>query len=57
MIQNDHGHVVTVASMASFAGLGEMADYAASKAAALAFHESLSQEIRHWYKSKRVRAR
>jgi short-subunit dehydrogenase len=57
MIQNDHGHIVTVASMASFAALGEMADYAASKAGALAFHESLSQEIRHWYKAKRVRAR
>ncbi|KAL3429162.1 hypothetical protein BDV09DRAFT_190367 [Aspergillus tetrazonus] len=55
MIQNDHGHIVTIASMASFVALGEMADYAASKAAALAFHESLTQEIKHWYGSERVR--
>jgi short-subunit dehydrogenase len=57
MIKNDHGHIVTIASMASFAGLGGMADYAASKAAVLAFHESLTQEIRHLYGSKRVRTR
>jgi short-subunit dehydrogenase len=57
MIQNDHGHIVTIASMASFVALGDMADYAASKAAALAFHESLTQEIKHWYGSKRVRTR
>lgn len=55
MIRNDHGHVVTVASMASFAGLGEMADYSASKAAALAFHETLGEELRYWYKAHRVR--
>ncbi|KAF9894115.1 hypothetical protein FE257_009088 [Aspergillus nanangensis] len=55
MIQNDHGHVVTIASMASFVALGEMADYGCSKAAALAFHESLTQEIKHWYRSRRVR--
>ncbi|KAL2843456.1 hypothetical protein BJX68DRAFT_270187 [Aspergillus pseudodeflectus] len=52
---NGHGHIVTIASMASFVGLGGMADYACSKAAALAFHESLTQEIRHSYGSKRVR--
>ncbi|KAL2827658.1 hypothetical protein BJY01DRAFT_241121 [Aspergillus pseudoustus] len=55
MIQNDHGHIVTIASIASFASVGEMADYGASKAGALAFHESLTQEIKHWYKSRRVR--
>lgn len=57
MIKNDHGHIVTVASMASFAALGEMADYGCSKAGALAFHESLTQEIKFWYGSKRVRTR
>ncbi|KAB8235951.1 SDR family oxidoreductase [Aspergillus alliaceus] len=55
MIQMDHGHIVTVASMASFAGIGEITDYSCSKAAALAFHEGLSQEVRHWYGSKKVR--
>ncbi|KAL4892373.1 hypothetical protein BDV59DRAFT_208683 [Aspergillus ambiguus] len=55
MVKNDHGHIVTIASMASFVALGEMADYGVSKAGALAFHESLTQEIKHWYGSKRVR--
>ncbi|KAL3489579.1 hypothetical protein BJX62DRAFT_226495 [Aspergillus germanicus] len=55
MIKNDHGHIATVASMASFVALGGMADYACSKAGALAFHESLTQEIRHVYSARRVR--
>ncbi|KAL3484255.1 hypothetical protein BJX62DRAFT_230377 [Aspergillus germanicus] len=55
MLKNDHGHIVTIASTASFAGAGAMADYSGSKASALAFHESLAQEIRHWYGAKRVR--
>lgn len=57
MIQKDHGHIVTVASLASFAGVGEITDYSCSKAAALAFHEGLTQEIRHWYGSKKIRTR
>ncbi|KAJ0417625.1 hypothetical protein BJY00DRAFT_303341 [Aspergillus carlsbadensis] len=55
MLRRDHGHIVTIASTASFAGAGAMADYSGSKVAALAFHESLTQEIRHWYGAKRVR--
>ncbi|KAH8704244.1 putative short-chain dehydrogenases/reductase [Talaromyces proteolyticus] len=55
MIQKDHGHIITIASLASFVTLGETVDYASSKAAALAFHEGLTQEIRHWYKSKKIR--
>lgn len=55
MIKNDHGHVITVASMASFLALGEMVDYCCSKASALAFHEGLTQELRLWYKTKGVR--
>jgi short-subunit dehydrogenase len=57
MIKNDHGHVITIASMASFLGLAKMADYAATKAGALAFHETLTQELRHSYNAKRVRTR
>lgn len=57
MIQKDHGHIVTVASLASFASFGEITDYSCSKAAALAFHEGLTQEIRHWYGSKKIRTR
>ena len=55
MIRNNHGHVVTVASMASFLGLGEIADYCTTKAGALAFHESLGQEIKYWYKAPKIR--
>jgi short-subunit dehydrogenase len=57
MIKNNRGHIVSIASMASFAGLSGMADYACSKAGTLAFHESLSQEIRHLYGARRVRTR
>ena len=55
MIRNNHGHVVTMASMASFLGLGEIADYSCTKAAALAFHEALGDEIKYWYKAPKIR--
>ncbi|KAJ5166374.1 short-chain dehydrogenases/reductase [Penicillium canariense] len=55
MIQKDHGHIITLASVASFITVGELTPYCCSKAAALAFHEGLTQEIRHWYKSQRIR--
>ncbi|KAJ5772763.1 hypothetical protein N7457_007659 [Penicillium paradoxum] len=55
MVKANHGHVVTVASMASFVALGEMVDYCCSKVSALAFHEGLRQELRHWYKAPNVR--
>ncbi|KAJ5587994.1 uncharacterized protein N7459_003759 [Penicillium hispanicum] len=55
MIRANHGHVITIASMASFVALGEMADYCCSKASALAFHETLRQELRSWYNAPNVR--
>ncbi|GIC92543.1 SDR family oxidoreductase [Aspergillus udagawae] len=55
MIRQNHGHVITIASMASFVALGEMVDYCCSKASALAFHEGLTQELRYWYQAKKVR--
>lgn len=39
MIENNKGHIVTVASMASYVGVAGMADYTATKAAVLSFHE------------------
>lgn len=54
MIQMDKGHVVTVASIASFVALGTVADYSATKAGALAFHESLACEIKHFYKAPHI---
>ncbi|EIT75417.1 hydroxysteroid 17-beta dehydrogenase 11 [Aspergillus flavus] len=55
MIKQNHGHVITIASMASFVALGEIVDYCCTKASALAFHEGLGQELRLWYKAPKVR--
>ncbi|XP_014553504.1 hypothetical protein COCVIDRAFT_107492 [Bipolaris victoriae FI3] len=54
MLQHNKGHIVTVASAASFVGVAGMADYTATKAAILSFHESLNQELRHNYNSPNV---
>ncbi|PKY03722.1 putative short-chain dehydrogenases/reductase [Aspergillus campestris IBT 28561] len=55
MVEKDHGHIITVASLASFVSFVDCVDYSCSKASALAFHEGLTQEIRHIYGSKKVR--
>ncbi|KKK12820.1 hypothetical protein ARAM_001172 [Aspergillus rambellii] len=55
MVRQNHGHVVTIASMASFVALGEMVDYCCTKASALAFHEGLRQELRHFYKAPKIK--
>lgn len=57
MVRKNHGHVVTIASMASFLALGEMVDYCCTKASALAFHEGLAQELKYWYQAPKVRTR
>ncbi|KAF2966599.1 hypothetical protein GQX73_g6978 [Xylaria multiplex] len=54
MIELNKGHVVTVASIASFVALPTAADYSATKAAALAFHESLTSELKHCYQAPNV---
>ena len=46
MIQQNHGHVVTIASLASFLSHAENVPYCCSKSAALAFHEGLAQELK-----------
>ncbi|KAF3357180.1 hypothetical protein VdG1_05980 [Verticillium dahliae VDG1] len=56
MIIKNKGHIVTVASMASFTGMSLMADYTATKAGALAFYESLATEVKSVYKSPGVLA-
>lgn len=55
MIKHNHGHVVTIASMASFMVAASNVSYSCSKVAALAFHEGLSVELRTRYKAKKVR--
>ncbi|KAH6642453.1 hypothetical protein C7974DRAFT_301908 [Boeremia exigua] len=54
MIAADKGHVATVASTASYVGVAGMADYTASKAAVLSFHEGLTQELRLSYNAPNV---
>lgn len=55
MIASNHGHIITTASMASFACLGGMVDYACTKASALAFHEGLAQELKSYHSAPKVR--
>ncbi|ODM18354.1 hypothetical protein SI65_06225 [Aspergillus cristatus] len=54
---NTLAHFLTVKEFlpACFITVGEMVDYACTKASALAFHDGLSQEIRHWYGATKVR--
>lgn len=55
MIKANRGHVVTIASMASFAVLASMVDYSCTKASALAFHEGLATELKGRYNAPDVR--
>ncbi|KAK1986416.1 short chain dehydrogenase [Colletotrichum cereale] len=55
MTKNNHGMVVTVASFASYLCVPNMVDYGASKAAAMAFHEGISAELKTRYNAPRVR--
>lgn len=52
MIRGDKGHVITIASLASFVSLADSAHYAATKAGALAFHEGLVVELRKRFPTK-----
>lgn len=45
MISANKGHVVTVASLAGLSGVNKLADYCASKFAAVGFDESLRLEL------------
>ena len=47
MIENNHGHIVTIASSAGLLGVPGLADYCASKHAAVGFDESIRLEMRH----------
>ena len=55
MIARDHGHIVTIASAASFTTQLGVVDYAASKAGVLAFHEGLGQELLWVHGTSKVR--
>ncbi|CAO2654245.1 Nn.00g109780.m01.CDS01 [Neocucurbitaria sp. VM-36] len=55
MVDNNHGMIVTVASLAGYITAPSMVDYAASKAAAISFHEGLAAELVTHYHAPRVR--
>jgi all-trans-retinol dehydrogenase (NAD+) len=46
MIERNRGHIVTIASASGLIGVARLADYAASKWAAIGFDESLRAELR-----------
>lgn len=54
MVLRNKGHIVTIASVASFVALPTAVEYSASKAAVLSFHEGLASEIKHIYKAPGV---
>lgn len=54
MIKRNHGHIVTIASMASFLVHAQNVDYACTRASALAFYEGISQELKHRYNANKV---
>lgn len=55
MVRKNHGMIVTVASLAAYMTVPNMTDYAASKAAALSFHEGLTAELLTKYHAPKVR--
>lgn len=46
MMKNNHGHIVTVASVAGLIGTYNCTDYSATKFAAIGYHESLFTELK-----------
>lgn len=55
MVENNHGMVVTVASLAGYVTASSLVDYAASKSAAVSFHEGLAAELITHYNAPKVR--
>ncbi|GAM89850.1 hypothetical protein ANO11243_078890 [Dothideomycetidae sp. 11243] len=54
MVAQKKGHIVTLASMASFVASPGMVDYAATKAAVQAFHEGLRAELRSFHQCPEI---
>ena len=52
MMAQKKGHIVSIASMASYTGCAGLADYCASKHAVLGMHESLVSELATRYKDE-----
>ncbi|KAF2262711.1 NAD(P)-binding protein [Lojkania enalia] len=55
MISKNKGHIMSTASLAAFFGLAGMVDYSCTKAGLIAFHEGLSQELKHRYNAPKIK--
>lgn len=55
MIANKKGHIMATSSIAAFLGMANSGDYAATKAGLVAFHETLTQELKHRYNCPQVK--
>ena len=55
MIEAKKGHIVTIASLASFVAAPHMVNYCATKAAVLALHEGIAQELKYVYKCPQIK--
>jgi all-trans-retinol dehydrogenase (NAD+) len=55
MVERNHGHVVSIASMSSFVVPAQIVAYACTKAAVVAFNEGLASELRSRYKAPDVK--
>lgn len=45
MLENNKGHIVSVASLAGICGVAKLVDYCTSKFAAMGFNEALRMEL------------
>lgn len=54
VIQANKGHIANISSVTAYMALPSMADYCASKAASLTFHEGLNCELKTKYKTSGV---
>lgn len=55
MVKTKKGHIVTMASMASYVSLAGLVDYAATKSAILSVHEGLHQELKYRYDAPEIK--
>lgn len=54
MLAMKKGHIVSIASLASFVSLAGAVDYGCTKAAVQSFHEGLTSEIKHRYRCPQI---
>lgn len=55
MLAKKKGHIMSVASLASFVSLAAAVDYCCTKSALLSFHEGLGQELKHRHKCPQIK--